>query len=251
MQATLRGGLSYAMSAPGFWSHDIGGFFGPELTPGLYVRWTQLGALSPLMRAHGLRPREPWEFGEQALTVARDWIRLRYSLLPYLWQVAAESAENGWPMLRPMALEFPTDPVAAGVDGQFFLGADILVVPVFDDGLEPVTRRFYVPDGRWIDLLTDEVYVGPGFHEARVPLEAMPLLLRDGAVIPRIDVGDDVRRTDDVLDRPWNLHVVGDADPETDLLGFDGSRTRVRISGGDVRAEGPLTVSGTAIRHGA
>ncbi len=60
MQATVRGGLSYAMSAPGFWSHDIGGFFGPELTPALYVRWTQLGALSPLMRAHGLRPREPW-----------------------------------------------------------------------------------------------------------------------------------------------------------------------------------------------
>ncbi len=51
LQATLRGGLSHALSTPGFWSHDIGGFFGPELTPGLYVRWTQFGALSPLMRA--------------------------------------------------------------------------------------------------------------------------------------------------------------------------------------------------------
>src|SRR5699024_7136843 len=73
MQATLRGGLSYAISAPGFWSHDIGGFFGPELTPALYVRWTQFGAFSPLMRAHGLRPREPWEFGEQALAISRTW----------------------------------------------------------------------------------------------------------------------------------------------------------------------------------
>ena len=77
MQATLRGGLSYAVSAPGFWSHDIGGFYGPELTPGLYIRWTQLGAFSPLMRAHGLRPREPWEFGDDALEICREWIRLR------------------------------------------------------------------------------------------------------------------------------------------------------------------------------
>ena len=92
MQSTLRGGLSYAMCAPGFWSHDIGGFFGTELTPALYVRWTQLGALSPLMRAHGLRPREPWAFGDQALDICREWIRLRYSLLPYLWQVAHEAA---------------------------------------------------------------------------------------------------------------------------------------------------------------
>src|SRR5690606_16490438 len=110
LQATLRGGLSHALSMPGFWSHDIGGFFGPELTPGLYVRWTQFGALSPLMRAHGLRPREPWEFGEDALTVAREWIRLRYSLLPYLWQAAGDSAALGLPMLRPLALEFPDDP---------------------------------------------------------------------------------------------------------------------------------------------
>src|SRR5690606_634617 len=185
MQATVRGGLSYALSAPGFWSHDIGGFFGPELTPGLYVRWTQLGALSPLMRAPGLRPREPWEFGERALAVARDWIRLRYSLLPYLWQVAAESARNGWPVLRPLALEHPDDPVAPGLDGQFLLGSDLLVVPVFDDGLEPVARRFYVPAGRWVDLLTGRSFTGPGFADVEVPLERMPLLAREGAVLPR------------------------------------------------------------------
>lgn len=250
MQATLRGGLSYAMSAPGFWSHDIGGFFGPELTPGLYVRWTQMGALSPLMRAHGLRPREPWEFGARALEVSRDWVRLRYSLLPYLWQVAVQSAENGWPMLRPVALEYPDDPVAAALDGQFLLGADILAVPVFDDGVDPVSRRFYVPSGQWVDLLTGERHEGPGFHEVLVPLERMPLLARDGAVIPRVDVGDGIRRTDDLVGVPWTLHVVGDADAHRELVGFDGSTTRCRVRGDTVSAEGSQPVADRAVRHG-
>lgn len=114
MQATLRGGLSYALCAPVYWSHDIGGFYGPELTVALYVRWTQFGAFSPLMRAHGLRPREPWQFGDQALQIWREWIHLRYSLLPYIWQVAAEVESAGVPFIRPLVLEYPDDSNAAG-----------------------------------------------------------------------------------------------------------------------------------------
>lgn len=220
LQATLRGGLSYALCAPGFWSHDIGGFFGPELTAGLYVRWTQFGALSPLMRAHGLRPREPWEFGDEALAISRDWIRLRYSLLPYLWQVGAEASSRGLPMLRPLALEFPTDPVAAGIDDQFLLGGDLLVAPVLDEQLRTVTRRVYLPEGRWHPLAGGEPLVGPGFHTLEVPITDMPVFVRDGATIPRVDV-EGVRSSDDVLDRPWVLHVYGDAAP-AELEAFDG-----------------------------
>jgi alpha-D-xyloside xylohydrolase len=222
MQATVRGGLSYAMSAPGFWSHDIGGFFGPELTPALYVRWTQLGALSPLMRAHGLRPREPWAFGDQALDVCREWVRLRYSLLPYLWQVGRESAANGWPVLRPLGLHHPDDRVARSVDDSFLLGRDLLVVPIFDDGDAPVQRTFYVPEGEWYDLHDDRRYTGPGFHTVEVPLERMPVLVRSGAVLPRVDVDEGVRSVADLYGRPWTLHTYGDVvGPMPDLFGFD------------------------------
>jgi alpha-D-xyloside xylohydrolase len=250
MQATLRGGLSYAISAPGFWSHDIGGFYGPELTPELYVRWTQLGAFSPLMRAHGLRPREPWEFGDQALEIARAWIRLRYALLPYLWQVANEAAARGWPVLRPLGLEFPDDPIARIRDDAFLLGADLLVVPVFDDGPGPVRRRFYLPEGRWTDLLTGASHTGPGFAEVEVALEQMPLLARARAVLPRVEVGEDVRRTDDLLGRPWVLHVVGGEDLDRELIGFDGTVTRVAVRGTSVTAEGSQPVAEEAVRLG-
>jgi alpha-D-xyloside xylohydrolase len=237
MQATVRGGLSYAMSAPGFWSHDIGGFFGPELTSALYVRWTQLGALSPLMRAHGLRPREPWAFGDEALGICRDWVRLRYSLLPYLWQVARESAANGWPVMRPLGFHYPEDRVAGSVDDSFLLGRDLLVVPVFDDADEPVRRTFYVPEGDWFDLHDDTKYTGPRFHTATVPLERMPVLVRGGAVIPRVIVDEAVRSVDDLQDRPWTLHAYGPAASETapHLIGFNSS---------------PAVVEGAVVQHG-
>jgi alpha-D-xyloside xylohydrolase len=223
MQATVRGGLSYAVSAPGFWSHDIGGFYGPELTPALYVRWTQLGALSPLMRAHGLRPREPWAFGEPALRIARDWIRLRYRLLPYLWQTALESAANGWPMLRPLDFTDPSDPVARGVDDAFLLGPDLLVVPVFSDNPDPVRRTFWVPAGGWTDLLTGERYAGPGFAARTCGLAEMPVLVRDGTVLPLLDVAPEHRNTDDLLDLPWRYQVFGDAVGHRTFTRFDGT----------------------------
>lgn len=225
MQATLRGGLSYATCAPGLWSHDIGGFYGPELTPGLYVRWTQFGAFSPLMRAHGLRPREPWEFGEEALRVCRDWIRLRYSLLPYIWQVAAQVEALGLPFIRPLNLEFPEDRAAIAVDDQYMFGEHILVAPVMDDTLGTARRTVYLPAGAWHDFFTDELLEGPAFVERAVGIDRMPVLVRDGGVVPRVEVDETVRSTDDLVSRPWTVHVWGEpARGAVEALdGFDGA----------------------------
>lgn len=252
MQATVRGGLSYALSAPGFWSHDIGGFFGPELTPELYVRWTQMGALSPLMRAHGLRPREPYAFGDEALRIARHWVRFRYHLLPYLWQVAHESAANGWPVIRPLGFHAAQDSVARTIDDAFTLGRDLLVVPVFDDSAGVVRRRFYVPQGRWVDLHDGTAYVGPAFHEVDLTLDRMPVLLRDGAVLPTVSVDDRTTNVESLLGRPWTMEVAGGSTPPaTGLWGFDGTPTVVRLHRDRVTASGSQAVDGTLVRHGA
>lgn len=238
MRASLRGGLSYGVSAPGFWSHDIGGFYGPELTAELYARWTQFGALSPLMRAHGLRPREPWAFGERVSTIARDWIRLRYSLLPYLWQVAEESKQRGWPMLRPLGFEFPDDELAWSRDDAFLLGSDLLVVPVFDDGEQPVRRSWYLPHGRWTDLVTGASYIGPGMYTETLPLERMPVLVREGAVLPRLEVDATVRNTDELLGRPWTLHCYAATPGSYRFLDFTETRQTVYLGEASESPEG-------------
>lgn len=222
MQATVRAGLSYAVSAPGFWSHDIGGFFGPELTSPLYVRWTQFGALSPLMRAHGLRSREPWAFGGKALETAREWVRRRYSLLPYLWQIALESASNGWPMMRPADFYYPDDRVARGIDDAYFLGKDLYVVPIFSDNADPVQRTFWVPPGIWTDLYRGVHYEGGRYTDTLCKLEEMPVLVREGAVLPMLSVDGAVRSTEDLLQKPWRFRLFGKVEKSCSFIDFSG-----------------------------
>lgn len=247
MQATVRGGLSYALSAPGFWSHDIGGFFGPELTDALYVRWTQLGAFSPLMRAHGLRPREPWAFGDQALDLTRKWIRRRYELIPYLWQVAHEAAASGLPVMSPLHLGFPKDPVATGIDSQFMLGR-LMIIPVFDDQPEPSSRTFYVPEGTWHDIYRGTTYQGPRFYTEDLDLGSMPVLAQAGASMPMVEVADGTRNTDELVDLPWTIHTFGEPQAETaDLVDFSGNTVQVNLRTGAVN---PSLIAGV-VTHGA
>ena len=102
MGSTIRGGLSHGLSGVPFWSHDTGGFNGTP-TDDLYVRWTQFGALSPLLRLHGTTSREPWEFpaeaerargGRAAAAVPADAVHLLGGV---------EAARTGAPMMRALS----------------------------------------------------------------------------------------------------------------------------------------------------
>ncbi len=183
LACTLRAGLSLGLSGFPFWSHDIGGFTGnPD--PRLYVRWAQVGLLASHARFHGGGPREPSHFGPLAERIVGNWIRLRYRLLPYIYSCAWEGHLFGWPVMRPLFLHFAADEGSYHVQDQFMLGYFVLVAPVLGRVRE---RSLYVPPGTWYDFLTDEEYVGPGYHVVRVPLERIPILVRAGAIIPTLD----------------------------------------------------------------
>jgi len=176
---TLRGGLAAAMSGLAYWSHDIGGFWG-EPTPPLFVRWAQLGLLSALSRYHGATPRDPWRFGDEALAIFRRYARLRSRLLPYLVSYGWRASEDGIPLMRPMVMEFPDDPAGYAFDLQYCLGRELLVSPVVrDDGW--VTT--YLPRGRWTDWWTGAVHDGPTTLRRQVPLDELPLYVRDDSLV--------------------------------------------------------------------
>ena len=192
MAGALRCGLSQAMSGIDFWTVDIGGFasapgFSVATDPLLYIRWAQWGLLLSHSRFHGYGPREPWHFGEDAVRIVRDFIRLRYRLVPYLWALAHEAAERAVPVLRPLVLEFPDDPVAPFISSQYLLGPNLLVCPV----LGPEGRvRVYLPPGRWHDWWDRSVYEGGRFLDLTVPLERLPLFVRDDSVLPLAPEGN-------------------------------------------------------------
>ncbi|MFY1576547.1 TIM-barrel domain-containing protein [Verrucosispora sp. WMMD703] len=183
LASTLRGGLSHGLSGVPFWSHDTGGFHGtPE--PDLYVRWSQFGALSPLVRLHGTTSRLPWEFPAEAERLAVAALRLRYRLMPYLWSAAVQAARTGVPMMRALLVDTPQDPTAWTTDLQYRLGTDLLVAPVTDASGE---RDVYLPVGDdWFDAATGELHPGGRHLRVRVPLSRLPLYVRRGALLPLV-----------------------------------------------------------------
>ncbi|HEY0259348.1 MAG TPA: alpha-xylosidase, partial [Lacisediminihabitans sp.] len=214
MAETLRGGLSLAFSGFGFWSHDIGGFEG---TPdaGVFKRWTAFGLLSSHSRFHGSDSyRVPWAFDEEAVEVTRIFTKLKLRLMPYLYAAGIEASEKGTPVLRPMQLEFPEDPAVGHLDGQYLLGPDLLVAPVFNaEGV----AEFYLPAGSWTNYWTGEVVAGGGWRRETHGFTSLPLYVRDGAVLA---VGAREDRPDyDYLDG-LTLEVYPASLPEN----IDGSR---------------------------
>ncbi|WP_328535706.1 alpha-xylosidase [Streptomyces sp. NBC_00344] len=194
MAESLRGGLSLSLSGFGFWSHDIGGFEGTP-DPEVFKRWLAFGLLSSHSRLHGnVSYRVPWEFGEEAVDVARQFTLLKHRLMPYLYGVAAEAHRTGVPVMRPMLLEFPEDPNTRPLDRQYMLGPDLLVAPVFTaDG----DVEYYVPEGTWTHLLTGEKVTGPVWRHETHGFDSLPLYVRPGTVLPWS--GDDQRPDGDWL----------------------------------------------------
>ncbi|SDP75069.1 Glycosyl hydrolases family 31 [Streptomyces sp. cf386] len=181
MAESLRGGLSLGLSGFGFWSHDIGGFEGTP-TPTVFKRWVQFGLLSSHSRLHGSKSyRVPWDYGEEAVEVTREFTLLKQRLAPYLQRAAQQAHTTGVPVMRAMVLEFPDDPTAAVLDRQYMLGEDLLVAPVFtDDG----TVEYYVPEGTWTNVLTGTQVAGPRWVREQHGFHTLPLLARPDSVVP-------------------------------------------------------------------
>ena len=178
MEQTIRGGLSLMLSGFSYWSHDIGGFE-DKATPDVYKRWVAFGLLSSHSRLHGSTSyRVPWNYDEESVDVLRYYTELKKSLMPYINDARTEAEEYGYPVMRPMMLEFQNDPVCAYLDRQYMLGDKILVAPVFD---ENGWVEFYLPEGTWVSVDGKDRRVvenGRFFREQRGYLE-MPVYIRE------------------------------------------------------------------------
>jgi alpha-glucosidase (family GH31 glycosyl hydrolase) len=191
--------LSGSLSGWPYWGPDIAGFFGyprpieavsPEEAAAqlkaekeLWIRWVQLGALSPTMRDMYGWQRNPvglWT-DRETLAVFRAYARLHTALKPYLYHYAQIAHQRGVPIVRPLFLNYPDEAVTYTLEDQYLLGDDLLVAPVLQPG--QTDCRLYLPAKRWRDYWTGQVYQGPGWVTVPVPLHRIPLFIREGAVL--------------------------------------------------------------------
>ncbi|MBN1302055.1 MAG: glycoside hydrolase family 31 protein [Melioribacteraceae bacterium] len=177
---------SMSLSGLPFVGSDVGGFF-EEPSENLYARWIQMGALTPFFRGHTIintKDQEPWAFGEYVESIAKSAIRLRYSLLPYIYNEFRNSSITGLPVMRPMFLEFQNDSECYKTEAnfQYMFGSSMLVAPVIDEKAE--FKKLYLPEGRWFDWWSGEVVEGGDWIIVDAPIWKLPIYIREGGVIP-------------------------------------------------------------------
>ena len=212
MAGSLRGGLHLGLSGFAFWSHDVPGFhsvpdfMNSPLDETVYVRWTQFGVFTSHIRYHGTCKREPWHYPAIA-PIIKKWWRLRYKLLPYIYEQSQRACRNGMPMLQALLLRHPNDRQCWYIDDEYYFGDDFLVCPVMNsDGC----RDLYLPEGEWVDFFTGRRYHGGHWlTDIYYPLELMPVFVRPGTRIPIYP--DDVDSTDEMdLSKTVYLNITPD-----------------------------------------
>lgn len=252
--ATLKNhifvGLNVAMSLSPYWGSDIGGFFVTEEYSGeLYIRWFEYSVFNPMFRSHGRHSflHNPWGWNIDSVKdipdektnhsgnnmsdavlpdyrvepICKEYIELRYKLVPYIYSLAKIVHEEGIPFMRPMWFSFADDEKASTCQSQYMFGDSMLVNPVTEKGVIDWTT--YLPEGNWYDFFTNEIIEGGRDITVPVELKDIPVYIKAGTILPMGEVkqfiGDDpINPLDDIV----NIQVYEGCDASYVLYEDDG-----------------------------
>jgi alpha-D-xyloside xylohydrolase len=236
-------GINFVASGMPYWSTDIGGWqylpnthkpdHPPLIDPSdardevqnyddypeLYVRWFEYGAFQPNFRSHGSRPQnEVWSYGKQAEPILEKYLRLRYTLMPYIYSLAYRTHLTGAPFMRGLFMDFGDDANVANIGDEYMFGPALLVAPVVEQG--STTRQVYLPAGAdWYNFWTNEKLRGGQTITVSAPIDTLPLFVRAGSILP---MGAPVESTNEK--QPLQeLRVYPGADATFDLYNDDGT----------------------------
>ena len=175
----------------GWWSHDIGGHMLGTYDEELQVRWVQAGLFSPVMRLHSSSSRfnhkEPWKYDATEADIIKKMLVFRHQLLPYLYTMNWRFYKCGLPLVLPLYYEYPEEKEAYSKPDEYFFGSQLLCAPVtekeFPD-LKLAAVEVWLPAGQWTDIFTGLSYRGGRNLTMYRPLDSIPLLLKEGGILP-------------------------------------------------------------------
>ncbi|MBR1523101.1 MAG: DUF5110 domain-containing protein [Lachnospiraceae bacterium] len=256
LKRQITEGLNMGLSGYPYWTLDIGGFFtvgkewknrgcgcnndptpkwfwqgvydegvGDKAYCELYVRWLQMGAFLPMFRSHGTdTPREIWNFGKEGepfYDAIAKVIKLRYSLMPYIYSLAGAVRLDNDTIMRSLLFDFPEDKKAAAISQEFMFGRNLLICPVtkpmyYDAGGvtldEDKTWECYLPEGSiWYDIWDNKKYDGGQSVTVSAPIDRIPVFARSGSIIP---MRQGLQYAMEDNDEPMELHVYTGSDGE-------------------------------------
>jgi alpha-D-xyloside xylohydrolase len=195
LPAMLRGGLNLGMSGVPVWGSDISGFKCITDYPydkEIYLRWVEVGAVSPMMEeenacSNPLGSRTKWKLwnDQETIDVYRSMALLHTRLAPYFEVLAREANATGTPIMRHPFLLHPHEAESWAVESAFYLGPSLFTAPIVERG--STVKDTWLPPGKFVDLTDLVEYEGGKHVSIPAPLGKLPLLLRDGGIVPMLD----------------------------------------------------------------
>ncbi|MBO3699345.1 glycoside hydrolase family 31 protein [Roseivirga sp. E12] len=185
--------------------YDIGGFV-EESSPQLFARWLAVATFAPFFRVHSMvnvRDSEPWAYGEEVEEISRNYINLRYKMMPYLYSLFYRAYQNGTPINKSLAVDYTNDPEIyhGNAQDEFTLGDWLLVCPTTS---QQQYSKIYIPEGNWYRFFTDERVKGSQHLVIETSMEDLPVYAKEGAIIPLQSV---VQNTHETHDGEMKLHI--------------------------------------------
>lgn len=176
---------SMGVTGIAFSGYDVGGFTG-DTSVKLFARWITLGAFSPFFRGHTMvnsLDAEPWSFGEEVENISRNFIRLRYQLMPYLYSLFYEATQSGMPVQRTLAITHTHDArvYQAAYQNQYLFGPFFLIAPVVS---HQAFAKVFLPEGDWYSLYDGNRLKGNCETIVESPLHRLPVFVAAGAIVP-------------------------------------------------------------------
>jgi alpha-D-xyloside xylohydrolase len=209
LRKQITAGLGFSISGLPYWTMDIGGYtLPPRFAAGhpmspqareewreLNTRWFQFGAFVPLLRVHGEgQKREMFNIAPEnhpAYQAMLEYDKLRYRLLPYIYSLAAMVTHSNYTIMRPLVMDFQSDPGARNITDQYMFGPSLLINPVTE--YKARTRKVYLPAGQgWYDLKTGKYFNGAQTIDAEAPYSDIPVFVKAGSILP---FGPDIQYT--------------------------------------------------------
>ncbi|APD95709.1 glycosyl hydrolase [Alteromonas mediterranea] len=193
-------GLAYTHS-------DLGGFAGGDAFDAeLYTRWLQFGTFSPVFRPHAqdnIAP-EPVFHDDPVKSIAREFIQLRYDMLPYNYSLAFENALFGTPLMRPLAMVFNENKWFESAK-SYMWGDALLVSPVTQPNQQ--TWDVELPPGIWFDFFSSAKYQGGKTVDYPLTQDNFPVWVKAGSFMP---MSEGLSRTEHFDARELEMHYWHD-----------------------------------------
>ena len=200
----------------GFWSHDIGGHFsmhglGPSENSELYTRWIQWGILSPVFRTHATAnkniERRPWAYPMEYFQAMRKAYDFRYAMLPYIYTAARQTHDTGISLCRPLYYDWPRQQEAYSFKNEYLFGDSLLVNPIvspMEKDKNHVLQKTWLPEGKWIEYATGDIFDGPVIIERPFALDELAVYVKAGTILP---MAPKMKRTDEKPLDPLILNI--------------------------------------------